>query len=140
MKREFSAGGIIFNKEKQVLLINNAALRDPKKSYWGFPKGHIEGKESSKDAAIREVKEETGLEVTVIQKIGDSKYIFLQDKEKIFKVVIMFLMEESGGELKIQDQELLGAEWFSLEEASKKLSFGNDRKLLKKALEIISTY
>ncbi len=137
MKREFSAGGIIIRNlsgEVEILLINNAAMRDPKKSYWGFPKGHIEGKESSEEAALREVKEETGLEVRVIKKIGDSKYVFSKDGEKIFKMVIMFLMEYVGGELKIQDQELLGANWFTKNEALKKLSFPKDRELLKEAI------
>jgi 8-oxo-dGTP diphosphatase len=138
MKREFSAGGIIFNDKNQVLLINNAAMRNPKKSYWGFPKGHIHEDESSKDAAIREVKEETGIEVEVIEKIGDSKYVFTIEGEKIFKVVIMFLMRHSSGEIKIQEEELLGAEWVSTEEALKKLSFPKDKQLLNLALSILS--
>jgi 8-oxo-dGTP diphosphatase len=137
MKREFSAGGIVFNKNREVLLINNAAMRDPKKSYWGFPKGHINEGESSKDAAIREVKEETGIEVDVIEKIGDSKYVFTVSGEKIFKVVIMFLMRYASGEIKIQEEELLGAEWVSVEDAQKKLSFPKDRQLLGKAVELI---
>lgn len=137
MKREFSAGGIVFNNEGQVLLINNAALRNPKKSYWGFPKGHIDPGESSKDAAIREVKEETGLDVEIIQKIGDSKYTFTFEGEKIFKVVIMFLMKKVGGEIKVQEEELLGAEWVSSEDALTKLSFPKDKELFKLAIEML---
>lgn len=136
MKREFSAGGIIFNKAGQVLLINNEALKDPSKSYWGFPKGHLNEGESSQNAAIREVKEETGLEVEIKAKIGDHKYVFTFQGEKIFKVVTMFLMQLIGGELKIQTDELLDAQWFAPEEALKKLSFSQDKSLLKKALEI----
>lgn len=136
MKREFSAGGIIFNNLNQVLLINNEALKDPTKSYWGFPKGHLNEGESSNDAAIREVKEETGLDVEVLEKVGDHKYVFTFEGEKIFKVVTMFLMQMIGGELKIQSDELLDAEWFEPEEALKKLSFSKDRTLLKKALQL----
>ena len=134
MKREFSAGGIVFNNSGQLLLINNAAMKDPKKSYWGFPKGHINPGESSQEAAIREVREETGLEVEVRAKIGDSKYVFTVEGEKIFKVVIMFLMEYQSGEIKIQQEELLGADWFEVKEALKKLSFSADKTLLNKAL------
>lgn len=139
MQREFSAGGIVINNKNQVLLINNMAMRDPNKSYWGFPKGHIDPKESSKEAAIREVKEEVGLEVEALEKIGDSKYIFTspKTKEKIFKVVVMFLMKEKGGELQVLKEELLGAEWFSPKEALEKLSFKNDKDLLKKALLLL---
>ena len=136
MKREFSAGGIVFNSQHQVLLINNAAMKDPKKSYWGFPKGNIEEKESSKDAAIREVKEETGIEAEIVEKLGDHKYVFTFEGEKIFKVVILFLMQAKNGEIKIQQAELLGAEWFDSEEALQKLSFSADKTLLKKALEL----
>ena len=136
MKREFSAGGIIFNNKSQVLLINNAAMRNPNKSYWGFPKGHIDPKESSQDAAVREIREETGLGVTVVSKIGDSKYVFQVNGEKIFKVVIMFLMEAKNDEVSIQQEELIDAAWFEPEEALSKLSFPADKTLLKKALEI----
>lgn len=140
MKREFSAGGIVIKKELgevSALLINNAAMKDPKKSYWGFPKGHLEEKETSEEAALREVKEETGLDVKVIKKIGSSKYIFLNKGEKIFKVVTIFLMEYIGGEIKIQDKELLGADWFSLDEVLKNLSFSNDKKLFQQAMKFI---
>lgn len=136
MRREFSAGGIVFNNKNQVLLINNAAMRDPNKSYWGFPKGHIDPGEKSQDGAVREVKEETGLEVTVIDKIGDSKYVFQASGEKIFKVVIMFLMEVGNDQITIQQEELLDTAWFEPEEALEKISFSNDKALLKKALEI----
>jgi 8-oxo-dGTP diphosphatase len=150
VKREFSAGGIIFrtvrsegsgdsqvlNNLGQVLLINNEALKDPTKSYWGFPKGHLNSGEKSQDAAVREVKEETGLEVEIVEKIGDHKYVFTFQGEKIFKVVTMFLMKLTGGELKIQTDELLDAQWFEVEEALKKLSFSQDKAMLKKALEL----
>lgn len=131
MKREFSAGGIVFNSLGQVLLINNSALRDPKKSYWGFPKGHIEEGEKSEQAALREVEEETGIKAKVIKKLGDSRYIYTRDGEKIFKVVVMFLMEYLGGEIKPQVEEVLAVEWFTTKEALEKLSFSRDKDLLK---------
>lgn len=136
MKREFSAGGIIFNNKGEVLLIHNMAMRDPKKSYFGFPKGHIDKGESSKDAAVREIREEVGLEVEVLEKIGESKYIFTKEGEKIFKVVVMFLMKAKTKELKVLKEELLGAQWFTKEEALEKLSFKQDQDLLIKALDI----
>ncbi len=136
MIREFSAGGIVCNDKGQVLLVNNMALRDPNKSYWGFPKGHIDKGESSKDAAIREVKEEVGLEVEIIEKIGQSKYIFTKNGEKVFKVVVMFLMKAKVGELRVLEEELMDAKWFSPDEALEKLSFKQDKDLLKEALQL----
>lgn len=138
MKREFSAGGIVFNKSGQVLLINNAAMRDPEKSYWGFPKGHLEAGETSRQAAVREVQEETGLEVEIIGNAGESKYVYTHDEEKIFKAITVFVMKQTGGELKFQPEELLGIEWVSPEEASNRLSFSQDKGLLKQAMEVWS--
>lgn len=136
MKREFSAGGIVFNNKGQVLLIHNQALRESTKSYWGFPKGHIDQGESSKEAAVREVEEETGLRVEILQKVGDSRYVFSYQGEKFFKVVVMFLMKAYSGKIKIQPEELLGADWFSPQNALEKLSFANDKTLFKKALKM----
>lgn len=138
MLREFSAGGIIFNQHGQVLLICNAAMRDPNKAYWGFPKGHLENGESSKDAALREVKEETGLDVEIIDKVGEDRYVFSKDGEKIFKVATFFLMQTQDTNIVIQEQELLDAKWFDPEEALKIISFSSGRNLLKKALEMLN--
>ena len=139
MKREFSAGGIIFKQTKSgpiFLLIKNMAMRDPDKSYWGFPKGHLNAGESSKEAAIREVKEEVGLRVEIIDKIGQSSYIFQVNGEKIFKIVTMFLMQVKKGQILIQDLEIQEAKWLGSEQVLELLSFSNDKKLFQKALEI----
>ena len=139
MKREFSAGGIIFKQTKSgpiFLLIKNMAMRDPDKSYWGFPKGHLNAGESSKEAAIREVKEEVGLRVEIIDKIGQSSYIFQVNGEKIFKIVTMFLMQAKKGQILIQDLEIQEAKWLGSEQVLELLSFSNDKKLFQKALEM----
>lgn len=141
MKREFSAGGIVFKRDAQALsflLIKNAAMRDPSKSYWGFPKGHLEPGESGKQAATREVREETGIRAQITDKVGDSKYTFTVNNERIFKIVTIFLMEYQSGELTHQTEELLDAGWFNKEQVLKQLSFSNDKALFKKALEILN--
>lgn len=137
MKREFSAGGIVFNKSGQVLLVKAGSLRDRSKKHWKFPKGYIVGEESSKEAAIREVEEETGIQAEIVEKVGDSKYIYPnKDGEKIFKAVIYFLMKEVGGNLKPQKGEIEEVGWFEPDEALTMLSFSADKKLLEKALEL----
>jgi len=135
MKREFSAGGIVFNKG-QVLLIKVAAMQDSTTKYWEFPKGHIDPGESSKDAVVREIKEETGVQAEILEKIGDSKYTFTFKGEKIFKVVVFFLMKYLSGEIRPNDGEIEEVKWFDPEEALKILSFTADKLLLKKAIEI----
>jgi 8-oxo-dGTP pyrophosphatase MutT (NUDIX family) len=139
MNREFSAGGIVIKGEMgktQVLLIKNMAMRDPLKSYWGFPKGHLNEGEGSKEAAIREVKEEVGLDAEIIEKVGQSSYVFKVNGEKVFKIVTIFLMKADKQEITIQDLEIQDAKWVDTQEAFELLSFPNDKNLLEKALNI----
>lgn len=131
MKREFSAGGIVFDDKGEVLLTQNSS-----NLYWGFPKGNIDPKESSEEAALREVKEEAGVEARIIERVGYSKYVYTLDGEKIFKVVTIFLMKYLSGDPKDHDWEVSGAGWFEVDEALDKLSFSQDKSLLKKALGI----
>lgn len=133
MKREFSAGGIVFNKNGQVLLTQSSS-----KGYWQFPKGQIEEGQTSKEAALREVREEGGVEAEILGKVGDSKYVYNHPvtKEKIFKIVTIYMMNYLSGDPKDHDWEVSEAKWVESEEALKTLSFSNDRSLLKKALEM----
>lgn len=134
MIRQFSAGGIVF-KGNEVLLIKNKSIKDKKISFWGFPKGHIKKGETSKDAALRELKEETGIEAEIVSKVGDSKYIFTQKGEKIFKVVIIYLMKYKSGEGKPQIAEIEEVLWVDPKKALDILTFKNDRNLLKETLD-----
>lgn len=136
MKREFSAGGIVINEEGKVLLIKASSLKLADVEYWGFPKGNVKEGENMKEAALREVKEETGVRAEIIDKAGDSKYVYTRDEEKVFKVVSIFVMKYTSGDTKDHDWEVSEASWFTPEEALKKLSFSQDKNLLKKALEI----
>ncbi len=142
MKREFSAGGIILRQAQdkflkktwEVLLTQSSANH-----YWGFPKGNVGEGESMKEAALREVKEEAGVEAEIIEKVGDSKYVYTHpcDKVKVFKVVTIYLMKYISGDVSDHDWEVSEAGWYSPEEALKTLSFSQDKQLLRLALEKI---
>lgn len=135
MKREFSAGGIVFNEKGEVLLTQNSSNK-----YWGFPKGWPNEGESMKDAALREVKEEAGVEAEIGEKVGDIRYIFTSKEtgEKIFKAVSLYLMKYLSGDPKDHDWEVLEAGWYEPEEALKRLSFSQDKQLLSKVLEMLN--
>ena len=135
MKREYSAGGIVI-KDGLVLMIRNAAMKDPAKAYWGFPKGHIEKGERSEEAAIREVREETRIRVRIETKLGDSQYIFSRSGERILKSVVYYLLKYVSGEVKPQEEEVLAVKWFDPEEALELLTFKKDREFLQKALKL----
>lgn len=124
------------NNNGQVLLIKNAAMRDPNKAYWGFPKGHINEGEKSEEAAIREIKEETGLNVEIVKKLGDSRYVFTKDGEKVFKVVVFFLFKYLSGEIKPQELEVLEVKWVEVDKALSMLSFKKDQEFLRKVIEM----
>ncbi len=130
MKREFSAGGIVF-KGDQVLLTKHS-----QNHHWSFPKGLIDPPQTSKEAALREVKEEGGVEAEILDKVGYSKYVYTFNGEKIFKVVTYFLMKYISGSPEDHDFEVEEAGWYEIEEALKTLSFSQDKDLLKKAVKI----
>lgn len=138
MKREFSAGGIILNNQGQVLLICASNMKEPDKKHWGFPKGNVGEGEIIQEAALREVKEEAGVEAEIIEKVGDSKYVYTKpcSGEKVFKVVSIFLMKYLSGDPQNHDWEVAEAKWFRPEEALKTISFSQDKQLFKKALEM----
>lgn len=131
MKREFSAGGIVFNNNGQVLITQHSQNK-----HWSFPKGLIDQGQTSKEAAVREVKEEGGVEADIIDKVGYSKYVYTLNGVKIFKVVTYFLMKYISGDIKDHDFEVSDIGWYEPENALKQLSFSQDKELFKKALEI----
>ena len=130
MKREISAGGIVWNSvTKKFLLIKDSYDR------WALPKGVIEEGETSEGAAIREVQEETGLQnVKIIEKLGEIKYFYQLKGEKIFKIVIFFLMETQDEEL-TYEWEIKEAKWFEPKEALEKIEYENSKNLISKAIE-----
>lgn len=131
MKREFSAGGIVFNDKGQVLVTQHSQNK-----HWSFPKGLIDPGQTTEEAALREVKEEGGIEAEILDKVGYSKYVYSFNGEKIFKVVTYFLMKHLSGDPKDHDWEVSEAGWYETEDALKQLTFSHDKDLLKKALEM----
>ena len=132
MIREFSAGGIVFNNQGQVLITQHSSNK-----HWSFPKGHIEKGQTSKEAALREVREEGGIEAKILEKVGENKYVYTnKEGEKVFKLVVLFLMTYVSGDIKDHDWEVSEAKWVTPEDALGILSFSTDKQLLKKAVEI----
>jgi len=131
MKREFSAGGIVFNKKGEVLLTKHS-----QNHHWSFPKGLIDPGQTFQEAAVREVKEEGGVEAKILEKVGYSKFIYTFEDEKIFKVVTYFLMEYLNGDVKNHDFEMVKVEWWTEEKVKKELTYRSDKEAFKEALKI----
>jgi 8-oxo-dGTP pyrophosphatase MutT (NUDIX family) len=116
-----------------------AAIRPngKKEGIWALPKGKIDDGESAAETAVREVREETGVEGRLVEKLGDIRYVYTWDGERIFKVVSFFLLRAGRGRIGAIEEamriEVAEARWLPLEEASQLLSYGGEREMAVKA-------
>ncbi|BBE42506.1 bis(5'-nucleosyl)-tetraphosphatase [Conexivisphaera calida] len=133
---ERSAGAIVFRMfegTRKYLLLKYPS------GYWEFPKGNIEPGESPLDAARREVKEETGLDVRFIEGFERRiTYYYRREGQLVRKEVTFFLAEAVEGEVVIS-WEHQGYKWASYDEAMKDVEFENSRKVLDAAEEFLRT-
>jgi 8-oxo-dGTP pyrophosphatase MutT (NUDIX family) len=135
--REFSSGGVVFKGECWLLRATSPSVLFPK-VHWTLPKGQIDKGESLEGAAIREVEEETGVGAKVVKKIGTIKYFYNHPKNgNILKFVTFYLMEFVKDLPDGHDEETSEVAWLPFEEAYKKLSFGGEKQILKKASEAL---
>jgi 8-oxo-dGTP pyrophosphatase MutT (NUDIX family) len=137
---EVSSGGFVISKSDPTLVALMARFNRGGKLEWCIPKGHLEQDETSEQAAIREVFEETGLEAQIIQHLGEVNYQFIQDGSKISKTVHVYLMQQTGGELsfdKDPHKEASELEWVQVSELLARLSHGNEKRIAKLAIELI---
>jgi 8-oxo-dGTP diphosphatase len=125
-----AAGGIVIDKETgtpRVLLVHRPSYDD-----WSFPKGKLERGESIEEAALREVREETGLDCRITRKLATLRYRYRRRNEGRLrpKAVHYFLMERVRGAVRVAGEEVDRAEWFEFDVAAGRLSYEQDRKLL----------
>lgn len=126
MKFEKCCGCIILNEGKVLLVKHNVG-------HWGFPKGHMEKDETELQTAIREVKEETNLDVEIQER---KRYIDeYYSSEDTFKQVVYFLATCKNMNTQKQEEEIAQIEWVPIEEAGNKITYENTKKLFKQVLE-----
>ncbi len=133
MRKEKSCGALVyrfFEGKPQILLIKHK-----NGGHWSFPKGHIELNETETETALREIKEETGLDVVLNEKFRTS--VAYRPKPDIDKEVVYFLAEVSGGVLTKQESEISRAEWVDIDTAQKIVTFDNDKMLVIKAKKFL---
>ncbi|HEX9695949.1 MAG TPA: NUDIX hydrolase [Actinomycetota bacterium] len=130
-----SAGGVVFGDDGgRVVLLGYTTPHG--KQRWSLPKGALEQDETPEQAAVREVREETGLDATIVAKAATIDYWFVwaPDDTRYHKYVHYFAMRATGGDFSRRDQEAERVEWFSVEDALKACSYPNERATIRKAL------
>ena len=138
MEREFSAGGVLVRRLRGSWHV--AAIRPAGKpeGVWALPKGRIDPGESVEATALREVQEETGASGRSLGKLGDIRYWFNWEGERIFKVVSFFLIRYSGGRLgELQPasrHEVAAVRWLPLAEAPGLLAYRGEQEMAERAL------
>jgi 8-oxo-dGTP pyrophosphatase MutT (NUDIX family) len=130
---EFSAGGVVVRDEKCVVIVPTRRAADGSKVL-ALPKGHPEDGESAADAALREVREEAGVQSRLVEKLGDVRYWYTRDGRRIAKVVSFFLLEYLSGEVSDHDREVEDARWLALDRATRELTYKGERDMASRAL------
>jgi len=136
-ERAISAGGVVYRRGQnglEVVLCGRNA-----DGIWGLPKGTPSPGESLEEAAVREVTEETGLQVKIVAKIRAIEYWFARPQEGVryHKFVHYYLMLPTGGSTADHDSEFDRVEWGPIEEALKTLSYKNEVAVVREALDLI---
>ena len=156
--RAYSAGGVVFRLAPQYSLASTyagdssgqdttnldetvamevALVGRTHPSIWALPKGTPRSGETIEQVAVREVREETGLEVRLIAYIGNVSYSFVRDQIRYYKQVRHFLLEAIGGDTSLHDHEYDVVRWFPLAEACRRLTYQNEAHILYQAEEVL---
>lgn len=134
-----SAGGIVVRHASgQAQLVVGSRRRDRDGWTWTLPKGTPKAGESREETALREVSEETGLEVRITAPFESIEYWFVQSGQRIHKTVHYFLMDPIGGDLSGHDHEFEQVRWVSFAEAGAMLTFETERALVARAADAIA--
>jgi 8-oxo-dGTP pyrophosphatase MutT (NUDIX family) len=136
--RQVSAGGVLvrFGPHGVEVLLASRRTRGGD-LVWGLPKGLVEEDEAPEDAAVREVREETGYRGTIRESLGDVSYWFVWEGTRIRKTVHFFLMDADDEPPGPRDREMEEVRWFPLEEAADVAGFDSEKKVILKAAQAV---
>ncbi len=138
-RREFSAGVVLVRRMQGKPWF--AAVRPQGKAdgVWALPKGLIDVGEKPAETALREGYEETGVRSTLVRKLGDVRYVYTWEGERVLKIVSFFLTRAGSGRIGAlppgMEREVAEARWLPLADAERLLAYRGEREMAGKALE-----
>jgi 8-oxo-dGTP pyrophosphatase MutT (NUDIX family) len=143
VEREFSAGGVLVRTIRGRPMVAAIRPNGKREGVWALPKGNIDPGETAAETAVREVREETGVEGRLVEKLGDVRYVYTRrGGARIFKVVSFFLCRAGRGRIGAIEEkmriEVAETRWLPLEEAPRLLAYGGEREMAAKAWEKIT--
>jgi 8-oxo-dGTP pyrophosphatase MutT (NUDIX family) len=131
-ERELSAGGVVVRDGSCVVIVPRRRAADGRKVL-ALPKGHIDAGETPEQAALREVREEAGVDSTLREDLGEVRYFYTRSGRRIAKVVRFFLLDYAGGSPDDHDHEVEVARWMPLDEAVTALTYEGEREMAARA-------
>jgi 8-oxo-dGTP pyrophosphatase MutT (NUDIX family) len=131
--REFSAGGVVVRGEQIVAIVPTRRAADGSRVL-ALPKGHVDPGETTIEAAVREVREETGIIAEPVCELGESRYWYRRDGRTIGKTVAFYLFTYVEGDIADHDDEVEEVRWLALDDAEAALSHDAEREMVALAL------
>ncbi len=139
IKTQVSAGGVAFRKDGENIWV--ALISVGEENRWQLPKGTVGKGESPEDAALREVREEAGVQTELLERIDRIEYWFYSkdgnQRNRIHKYVVFYLLRYLSGDVSDHDWEVNEARWFEIDEAIQALTFESEKGVLMKAKKMI---
>jgi 8-oxo-dGTP pyrophosphatase MutT (NUDIX family) len=142
MRRELSAGVVLVRRMRGRWWFAAIRPRGKREGTWALPKGLLDEGEKPAETALREGAEETGVSGRLLTKLGDVRYVYTWEGERVFKIVSFYLARAALGRIgeipASMEIEVAEARWLLLEDAGKLLAYGGERDMAAKALEALA--
>jgi 8-oxo-dGTP pyrophosphatase MutT (NUDIX family) len=139
-QERISAGGVAFRNDGGKVEI--AIIQTSREGRWQLPKGIIDPGETPEKAAIREVREEAGIDCEIVEKIDSVDYWYVdrwgKEPARVHKFVHFYLMKYVSGDVADHDDEVVDVRWSNIEETIESLAFNDEKNMVKKAIDMVS--